>query len=121
MKNKYIKEISIVLILSALLVGLINPYDTYMLSMLGNIILGSVFVLFALFASLFLREKAEDERDEKHRSLAGRVAFLVGSVVILIGITVQVRSGDVDSWLVLTLVSMIFAKIVTRIYSENRL
>ena len=120
MKNKYIKEISTSIVLVVLLACLVNPFNMYMLSMFESFILGLVFVLFALFASLFLREKAEDEREEIHRSLAGRAAFIVGSIAILVGIAVQVQTGKLDTWLVVTLVSMVLAKIIARIYSENK-
>lgn len=121
MKHTYLKETLIASTLIILLVCLANPFDTYMLSMLESFILGGVFIVFAFFASFFLKEKAHDEREETHRSLAGRVAFLVGSIVLLIGIAFEIHSGTLDVWLIASLVSMIVAKIAARIYSENRL
>jgi hypothetical protein len=124
MKNKntttYFKESITALTLIILLVCIVNPFNMYMLSMFENVILGSIFVVFALFASFFLREVVVDERDEVHRSLSGRVAFLVGSAVLLLGITVQIEMSHLDIWLVVTLVAMILAKLIARIYSENR-
>ena len=120
MKHKYLKETLIATILVILLICLANPFNTYMLSMLESFILGGIFIIFAFFASFFLREDVQDERDETHRSLAGRVAFLVGSIVLLIGIAFEIHNGKLDMWLIATLVSMIIAKIAARIYSESR-
>ncbi|MCF7865271.1 MAG: hypothetical protein K9M11_02090 [Candidatus Pacebacteria bacterium] len=120
MKHTYVKETLIAIALIVLLVCLANPFDTYMLSMLESFILGGVFIVFSFFASFFWRENAQDEREEIHRSLAGRVAFLVGSIVLLIGIAFEIRSGTLDVWLIAALVSMIVAKIAARMYSERR-
>jgi hypothetical protein len=78
-------------------------------------------VLFGIFASFILREKMVDERDDVHRTLAGRNAFLAGSAVLMIGIVVQGYTHSVDPWLVVTLIVMILVKIATRLWSDKNL
>jgi cytochrome c biogenesis protein CcdA len=78
-----------------------------------------IFVLFGIFASFILREKPEDERAMAHQALAGRNAFLIGSMVLMAGILIQGYSHTVDPWLVIGLVAMIIAKISTRIWSDK--
>ncbi|MDQ3076883.1 MAG: hypothetical protein M3Q63_02420, partial [bacterium] len=73
------------------------------------------------FATFILRENVRDERDGMHRLLAGRMAFLLGSITLVIGILVQAYSHTVDIWLVLTLVVMVLTKMGTRLYSDKRL
>ena len=76
-------------------------------------------VLFGIFSSFILREKTFDERDNVHKTLAGRNAFLIGSAVLMLGIVAQGYKHSVDPWLVTTLVSMIIVKISTRIWSDR--
>jgi hypothetical protein len=78
-------------------------------------------VLFGIFASFILREQTVDERDNVHRTLAGRNAFLAGSAVLMIAIVIQGYSHTVDPWLVITLIVMILVKIVTRMWSDKNL
>jgi hypothetical protein len=52
--------------------------------------------------------------------LSGRIAFLVGSTLLTLGIIVQSLNHNVDAWLVVTLVAMILSKIVVRIYGDSK-
>ncbi|MEO5635448.1 MAG: hypothetical protein ABIS26_02580 [Candidatus Paceibacterota bacterium] len=121
MKNNLKTEIAISLILVVLTVLLLNPFHFWMPNMLHMVMLALTLVIFALFAIFILREKIEDERDSVHRMLSGRVAFLIGSTLLTIGIIVQSLQDAVDVWLVIVLVAMVLSKLVTRIYSDNRL
>lgn len=76
-------------------------------------------VLFGMFAAFLLRERAVDERDAGHMSLAGRSAFLAGSSVLLVGIIVQGYHHEVDPWLVIALCTMVVIKIGSRIWSDR--
>ncbi|MDD5165183.1 MAG: hypothetical protein PHG25_01415 [Candidatus Pacebacteria bacterium] len=124
MKNN-LKEIigeSIVtlgLIVTAIL--LLNPFHFWMPDMMVMSMLAAILVLFAVFASFILREKTIDERDDQHRTLAGRNAFLAGSAILIFGIMVQGYSHAVDEWLVVALIVMVVTKIGTRIWSDKNL
>jgi hypothetical protein len=118
MKNK-LSQIIIAIILIVLLVLIWNPAKFWMADMTVMLILILLVVIFSIFASFILREKVQDEREEAHRSLAGRAAFLTGSSILMIGILIQGFSHAVDIWLVLALVSMIIVKIGTRLYSDS--
>jgi predicted Kef-type K+ transport protein len=84
-------------------------------------ILAIILAVFALFASFVLRENKYDEREEGHRALAGRNAFLVGAGILTLGIVVQGYTHIVDPWLVIALIAMIVVKIITRIWSDKNL
>jgi Na+/glutamate symporter len=86
--------------------------------MMVTLMLVLTFIALALFAIFVLREKAQDEREIAHRMLSGRVAFLVGSALLTFGVIIQSLNHSVDAWLVVTLVAMIFSKIVARIYGD---
>lgn len=86
-----------------------------------------VFTMMALLlvASLvhgafWLRERAADEREERHVMSAGRVAFLSGIAVAVLGILVQaIVLHQVSGWLVAVVVVMVISKQLTRLYLEH--
>jgi 4-amino-4-deoxy-L-arabinose transferase-like glycosyltransferase len=118
MKNN-IFETVVMVSLVALAVLLLNPFDFWMPNMMVLGILVCALILFGVFATFILRENAGDERDEAHKALAGRNAFLAGSAVLLVGIVVQGYTHSVDPYLVGTLTVMIVAKIWTRMWSDR--
>jgi len=120
MKNNS-KETIITIFLIGLAVLLLNPLNFWMPDMVVMCMLASTLGIFALFASFVLRENKFDEREEGHRALAGRNAFLVGAGLLTLGIVVQGYTHTVDPWLVVTLIAMIVVKISTRMWSDKNL
>lgn len=120
MKNN-LKETIVTTALIAIAILLLNPFHFWMPDMMVMVMLAIALVLFALFASFILREKSADERDDQHKSLAGRNAFLAGAGVLMLGVVVQGYTHAVDPWLVIALIVMIVVKIVTRIWSDKNL
>jgi hypothetical protein len=120
MKNNFTKEIIVSSILIVLTVLLLNPFHFWMPEMMVMLVLALTFIIFAFFAIFVLREKTQDEREIAHRMLSGRVAFLVGSAFLTLGVIVQSLNHSVDAWLVITLVAMILSKIIVRIYGDSR-
>ena len=121
MKNNFILEVVVAAALLALATLVLNPSHMWMPdAVLMGALLG-ILVLFCLFAVFILRERAADEREASHRMLAGRAAFLSGSLVLVVGIIMEGRTHHVDPWLVLALVCMVVAKLGTSIYSDYRL
>jgi hypothetical protein len=118
MKNSFLKEIFVSLTLIVLAVLLLNPFHFWMPEMMVISILAGALVIFGVFASFILREDIVDERDNLHRTLAGRNAFLIGSVVLIVGILVGGYDHRVDPWLIVALTLMISVKIGTRIWSD---
>ena len=121
MKNNLQIESITSLVLIVLAIFLLNPFHFFMPSMVHMMMLGITLVVFAFFAIFILREKVQDERDTAHRMLSGRVAFLVGSALLTIGIIAQSLQDRVDTWLVIALVAMVLSKLATRMYSDYRL
>lgn len=118
MKNNLLQEASISGILVILLIFFLNPFDFWMpTALLMMMVLGLV-VVFALFASFVWRENHRDEREGLHKMMAGRIAFLVGTALLTLGIIVQSFNHDLDPWLVFSLSGMIVAKIATLVYGR---
>jgi hypothetical protein len=120
MKNN-LKETIVTLSLIIIAVLLLNPFHFWMPDMMVMCLLAITLGLFAVFASFVLRETVVDERENQHRTLAGRNAFLAGAGVITLGVVVQGYTHSVDPWLVVSLVVMIVVKIGTRIWSDKNL
>lgn len=118
MKNNF-AEILVTVGLVAIAILLLNPFHFWMPDMLVMGMLACALALFGAIAIFILRERSQDEREEQHRSLAGRNAFLAGAGVLVLGIVVQGYTHTVDPWLVAALIIMVVAKIATRIWSDN--
>jgi hypothetical protein len=119
-KNTLVQMVSAaaVLFLAALL---LNPFHFWMPGMAQMAMLGSLLVAFAVLSVYLLQEKGGDEREAAHRMLAGRAAFFVGSLILVIGITAESMHGTPNPWLVLALAGMILGKAGARLYSDWKL
>lgn len=94
--------------------SLLMPMNLEMLLVIGLI------TLFIAFAGMVWKEQPKDERDNMHRLHAGRVSYLVGLAMLVIGIVQQSLTYEIDPWLIATVVAMVSAKIIARIYSQLR-
>ena len=97
---------------------ILNPFDFWMPTMLHMAVLACAVVTFGAFSVFVLRESADDEREDVHRMFSGRIGFLVGGGVLLIGIVAESFSETLDTWLVAALLAMILGKIAAQIYSS---
>ena len=120
MKNNIIETL-ITFALITIAVMLLNPFHFWMPDMMHMGMLATALLIFGIFASFVLREKSIDERDDMHRALAGRNAFLAGAASVILGIVAQGYWNSVDPWLVIVLVVMIVTKVITRIWSDQNL
>lgn len=120
MKNN-LKENITTIALIGIAILLLNPFHFWMPTMMVVCMLAIALVLFGIFASFILREKSVDERDDQHKSLAGRNAFLAGSGILMLGIVIQGYTHTVDPWLVVALIGMVIVKIITRHWSDKNL
>lgn len=118
MKNN-IKEIISAIGLLVILALLMNPMGIYYSNMMLASFITILILLYIFFSVVVIRDRAADEREEKHQYFAGRVAFLVGTTVMIIGIIMQSISHKIDLWLVVTLIAMIAAKLIATKYSDK--
>ncbi len=119
-KNTYIQIISAVAVL-VLAILLLNPFHFWMPGMAQMAMLGCLLIAFAVLSVYLLQENGGDEREAAHRMLAGRVAFFIGSLILVIGIAVESMHGTPNMWLVLSLAGMILGKAAARFYSDWKL
>lgn len=119
MQNNVVESI-IALVLAVLLVFLVNPLDLFMPSMMQVLVVTLAGLLFLLFSGFVWREQAEDEREELHRFLAARFAYLVGTGLLMLAVLVQSFAHSLDPWVIVALIGMLIAKVAGRMYAKSR-
>lgn len=114
------KDILVPVIVLFLATAFLDPFMILMPESISYVFILLLFVAFVIYAALIQREKAADEREEMHRSFAGRVAYITGSAILVTGIIYQAYFiHQVDSFLIVALVSMIVAKYLGILYAEK--
>ena len=116
MKNKFIGEIVISLILIGFLVCFINPFDLLMPQQMHPFMVPLLVLLFVIFTALLWKEKPGDEREQLHKYIAARFSYFAGLVILILGIILQSIYSEIDPWLVVTICIMLLAKILGRLY-----
>lgn len=118
MKNN-LKETVVTTAMIVIAILLLNPFHFWMPDMMVMGMLAGALVLFGVFASFILKEKSIDEREDQHKALAGRNAFLMGSGILMLGIIMQGYTHTVDPWLVIALIGMVLVKLLTRHWNDT--
>lgn len=114
------KKYLVPLIVVTLAAALLDPFMLLMPKMAFYFVTASFFILFVLYAVALWNEKIEDEREYTHRAFAGRVAYLSGATVLVLGILYQAFIvHTVDPWLVLALSVMVVAKFFGLWHAES--
>ena len=118
MKNRFLQEITISIILIILLLLLLNPFHFWMPDFMVMTMVLGLLVIFSIFSTLIWKENVKDEREGFHRMMADRIAFISGSLVLIFGIIVESFNHEIDFWLISALGIMILAKTISIIYSR---
>ena len=119
--KKYKPLLDIVLLARLTLVSLlaIAPKAIVMPSSLQMLILACVLGLIAAFLVLLWREQPSDEREIQNQALASRLAYVVGSVVLIGALFIQSLRHELDSAVPLALLAMIATKVIVQRTKDN--
>ncbi|MBA3789325.1 hypothetical protein H0X32_02940 [Patescibacteria group bacterium] len=109
--------VAIVLIILLILIG--NPFTFWMPSMLIATVLVVITALTFVWAGFIITEKAHDEREELHRTNAGRAAYLGAAGMLTIALVYQGLTHTIDIWIPATLALMIIAKLASRFFADT--
>lgn len=120
MKNKSLTEVSISTILIILLVLLLDPFKILMTTQVQMMMIALILVIFISFCAFVWKEKSKDEREQLHKQIASRFAYLSGASVLIIAIVAQSFNHTLDPWIVFALIAMILAKIAGSLYANNK-
>jgi putative flippase GtrA len=120
-KNNYLLELILSILLIVVLIIFLNPLSLLMPPPLVMSIIVALLLIFGLFSVFVWKERKGDERENYHKILSGHLAFLTGSVILVLGIAYQEINHALDPWLVYVLIGMVVAKIIGHIYSQKKL
>lgn len=119
MRNSIFVQISSLVAILVAAFFLLDPMSLQMPENVHMATLACVVILAGIFAAFVLAEGGGDEREEMHRAFAGRMAFFLGALVLIVGITVQTFAHALDPWLVYALIAMIAGKVVARLIAAR--
>ncbi|MDA1334414.1 MAG: hypothetical protein O2794_00160 [bacterium] len=109
------------IILASLVLVLLGLVAHPMPGMTIMVVTPLLVLAFGGFVALLWKERARDEREEMNRMNADRIAFLVGSAAITVGIMVGSFSNEgPDNWLLFALGAMVLGKIITHFLVRHR-
>ena len=118
MKNNFVGEIIISLLLIGLLVFFINPLDLLMPLTLHPFMVPFLVVLFIIFAGFLWKENPGDEREQSHKFMASRFAYFAVVTTLILGVVFQSFKGEVDPFLIVGICMALLAKILGLIYGH---
>ncbi|OGE88359.1 MAG: hypothetical protein A3J07_00995 [Candidatus Doudnabacteria bacterium RIFCSPLOWO2_02_FULL_49_13] len=110
----------VLLILIALLTGFLVQGTPDSMSMEQIISVSLLLGVYVVAISLVGEGKIIDERDMQHRYTSNRLALIAGTVILSIGVLVQLFNHALDYWLLAGLIAINLVKIVSLIYSNYR-
>jgi hypothetical protein len=116
-KSILYQTITAVIILILLLFAA-NPLNFWMPSALIMLLVCSIAIAFFAFTAFLFQEKPRDEREQLHNLIAGKIAFFVGSTILVVATIVKELEGKPDPWILSALGAMVFTKIIVRIITE---
>ncbi len=121
MKNSITLQIVSLAAITLAAFFLVDPLHIQMPENMHMATLAGVVVFAGIFTAFVLSEGGGDERDEIHRAFAGRIAFFLGALSLIVGITMQTFAHVLDPWLVYALVAMIAGKVIARIMAAAKM
>jgi prepilin signal peptidase PulO-like enzyme (type II secretory pathway) len=121
MKEKIFNEISFSVILIILALLFLDPFMLWMPGSMVYALVGGFLVVFAILAGFIWKEKILDERDELHRMFAGRIGYLAGAAVLVLGLVWQSIFSHPDPWIIGALLGMVLGKLIALFYSRKYL
>ena len=116
MKNKFIGEIVITIILLGLLSLFFNPVGLFMPQQMHALMIPTLIIVFIIFLGFLWKEKSDDERESLHKLIASRFAYFAAVTTLMIGIIIENNQHALDPWLVVTVCIMLLAKILGLVY-----
>lgn len=118
MKNKFIAELILSLVLIVLLLLFLNPLTLMLPQPMHPIMIPLLVVLFIIFAAMLWNEQPGDEREQLHKFIASRFAYFAAVAGMTVAIVVQHQTGTIDPWLIIILCVTLLAKLLGIFYSN---
>lgn len=120
MHKGFFPEIVTSVMLFLLLIVLMDPLHSFMLTSMQMVVLCICIVVFGIYGVFIMRSHPRDEREQFHAFFAARLSHLVGATILLIGITIEKIQHRSPGWLLLALAGMVIAKGIGFFYAQRR-
>lgn len=113
-KYKQLLDIILIIGLATITMIAIAPKTFVMPSGLQMAVLAIVLGLIAAFLVMFWREQPVDEREIQNQAFASRMAYIIGSFVLIFALIIQSLNHNLDFAIPVALLSMIVTKIIVQ-------
>lgn len=113
-------EILTGIVVLIILVCFLNPTKLLMPDSLIMMLMIALVLFFLVLIGLVWQEVPADERDLVHINKSGRYAFICGSIILVLGVSVQALNHNIDPWLIYALATMVLIKIISRFLHRIR-
>lgn len=117
MKNTiyYILLLIAIALITGYLISSGNSMDMKAMSIVGTLLVG-----YTVGLSLVGEGAIIDERQEYHRYISTRIAYITGVSILCIGIIYQLFTHNLDYWLLAGLIVINLSKIISLIWLEQK-
>lgn len=116
----FIQTVSSILIVIITVIFL-NPTHLTMPESVQSMLTLSLILAFLTFSALVLKEHTTDERESLHRLVSGRISYLAGVGILVVGIIFEATMHAIDKWLVIALCIMVLSKMLSRMYAQYKM
>ncbi len=102
-------------LIGVLLLGLLAfvTFSPHLSKPLMTLSMAALAILVVAFIVFIVREQPRDEREVLHSLKGGQVSYLLGAIVLVVGIVTESFAHNLDPYLPLALSIMILAKLVS--------
>ena len=118
MKKTFFVETILLAVLSLLLILLIDPFNLMMKLMMSGVVVVALIILYITKFIVIWRENPQDERDLAHRFRSSWISYYSVSMLLFIGVLTESLTGDIDTWLIISLIGLFVSKLASMIYLE---
>jgi|SRR5581483_5575945 len=118
MKNSFLGEILISLILIALLILFLNPLQLAMPGSMHTAMVPLLIILFIIFSAILWKEAPGDERQQLHKFIASRFAYFAAISTLTLAIIVESLQRKLDPWIIIAICVLLLAKIMGLLFGN---
>ena len=118
MKNNFLGEIIISVVLIGVLLFFIQPVYHMMPNVMYPLMSPLLIIIFIILAATLWKEAPGDEREQLHKLIASRIAYFAAIATLVVAITLETSQGRLDPWLVISACVLLLAKITGVIYTK---
>jgi len=118
-KYKSLSDVILLIGLSVISFFAVAEDSITMPSSMQMALLAIVLALLAAFLTLLWRENPRDEREAQNQALASRLAYIIGSIVLIVALVTQSLQHELDAAVPVTLFAMLATKLLVQRFKDG--